>query len=127
MIVVDSSGWMHYFMNGELADAYAGYLSKLDQVLTPTIVLYEVVKKIKVEFGEEQAFLAAAEIGKTHLVPLTETVALNAAHTAVEHKLAMADSIIYATAVLCGARLVTSDADFKHLPNVLYLEPEDKS
>ena len=121
MIVIDSSGWMHYFMNGELAEAYSRYMTKSDQIITPTIVLYEVYKKIKKEFGDEPAFIASSEIEKTHLVSLTHSLAMDAASVSIEHKLAMADSIIYATANLYGAKLVTSDADFKDLPGVSYI------
>ena len=39
---------------------------------------------------------------------------------ALAHKLDMADAVIYATALICGARIVTSDADLKDLPGVVY-------
>ena len=121
MIVVDSCGWMHYLMNGDLAEKYAPYLTKFDQIGTPTIVLYEVYKKIKSEFGEENAFLAASQMGRTQLIPLSESLACYAADISIEHKISMADSIIYATAREHQATLVTSNADFKGLPKVTYI------
>jgi len=45
---------------------------------------------------------------------------LLAADIAREHKLAMADAIIYATARQYQATLVTSDARFESLPQVLF-------
>jgi predicted nucleic acid-binding protein len=33
----------------------------------------------------------------------------------------MADAIVYATALVYKATLITSDADFKRLPGVVYL------
>ena len=69
----------------------------------------------------EPAFVAASEMSKTHLVALTESLALDASNISIEYKLAMADSIIYATANRYGAQLVTSDADFKDLPKVFYI------
>ncbi len=125
MIVVDSSGWMHYFMNGDLAESYAQHLSKPDRVLTPTVILYEVFKKIQREYGREEASVAAAEIEKTQLVPFSSQMAYHAADISSQYHLSLADSMIYATAHFYGAKLVTSDADFKDLPNVVFLNPTE--
>ena len=122
MNLVDSSGWMEYFMNGPLAERYAPFLSRTGEVMTPTIVLYEVYKKIKGELDEEYALTAAAQIEKTTVIPMSNTIAYRAADISLKHKLAMADSIVYATADLHGARLITSDRDFKSLKGVLYFE-----
>ena len=122
MNLVDSSGWLEYFMNGPLAAGYAVYLQRPKDVITPTIVLYEVYKKLKAELDEERALWSVAQINRTTVVPLSETVALQAADISLEKKLPMADSIIYATACAYGAKLITSDADFKGLPQVTYLE-----
>ena len=93
MKVVDSSGWLEFFTDGPLAETYAGHLSDLSQILTPTIVLYEVFKRIKREWGEDDALTAAAQLRKTQIVVLTETVALKAADLSLEHRLAMADAV----------------------------------
>lgn len=122
MNLVDSSGWLEYFMNGPLAERYAAYLKKPQEVTTPTIVLYEVYKKIKAELGEEQALMAVNQMEKTDVVPLTENLALHAADVSLENKLPMADSIIYATALMKGIKLVTSDSYFSALPQVIYFK-----
>jgi predicted nucleic acid-binding protein len=119
--LVDSCGWLEVFIDGPLAERYAAYLSTPAQVVTPTIVLYEVYKKVRVERNEEDALRAAAQMKKTRLIPLTEPIALTAADLGLAHRLAMADAIVYATAILYSARLVTSDADFELLPQVTYL------
>lgn len=122
MKLIDSSGWLQYFMNGPLAESYAAHLSKPHEIVTPTVVLYEVYKILKRELGEEQALEAASQIEETHLFPLTESIAYLAADVSLEYRLPMADSIVYATARQEGAKLVTSDSDFKNLPEVLYLD-----
>lgn len=99
MKVVDSSGWFEFLTDGSLARPYARFLRDLDQVLTPSIVLFEVYKWIKRERTEEEALIAVAQIEKTHVVPLTSTVALTAADLGLEHGLAMADSIVYSTSL----------------------------
>ena len=120
MKVVDSSAWIEYFTDGPLASRFEPYLSDPSEVATPTIVLYEVYKLIRRERNEEAGLVAVAAIERTRLVPLTEAVALTAADLSLEYRLAMADAIVYATARLEGAEVVTADEDFSGLPGVIY-------
>jgi predicted nucleic acid-binding protein len=53
---------------------------------------------------------------------LDEDLSLSAARISNEHKIPMADSIIYATAKKFGATIWTQDDDFKDLPNVKYVQ-----
>ena len=122
MKVVDSSGWVEFLTDGLLADEYASHLSDPSQVLTPSVVLFEVYKWVKRERDEEEALQVAAQLEKTTIVPLTSTIALTAADACLEYSLAMADAIVYATALVNDAALVTSDADFAALDGVTYLE-----
>lgn len=91
------------------------------EILTPTIAVYEVYKVLKRGASEEDALQAVASMLRTTVVPLTETLALEAADTSLEHSLAMADAIVYATARSRGAELVTTDADLEGLPGVVFL------
>ncbi len=121
MILVDSSGWIEFFTGGANATRYGVYLERTSRIVTPTVVLYEVYKIVKRERTEEDALLAAAQIQKTRLVPLSESLALAAADVSLEFRLAMADSVVYATAQAEDAELVTSDEDLRGLPGVTYL------
>ena len=121
-IVMDSSGWIEFFTDGPLADQYAPYFAMKHQLITPTIVLYEVYKKIKRERGEETALLFAGRLSATVVIQLTEPIALLAADLSLRHTLAMADAIVYATARDQDAELVTGDADLKNLPRVVYVK-----
>ena len=120
MRVIDSSGWIEFFTNGPLAETYAGLL-QVEEILTPTVVMYEVYKIIRRECSENAGLLAVAKLKATRLVDLDESLALSAAEISLEHGLAMADAIVYATACREGAELVTSDADLANLPGVMYL------
>ena len=71
-ILMDSSGWIEFFTGGPLAKRYAGYLAPRHHIITPTIVLYEVYKKIKRERGEEAALLFSARLSATDVVQLTD-------------------------------------------------------
>lgn len=120
-VLLDSSGWIEFFTDGPLADRYASYLTPRYELITPTIVLYEVYKKIKRERGEETALLFAGRLSATQVVHLTESIALLAADVSLRHGLAMADAIVYATAKDQEAEVVTGDADLKDLPGVVYV------
>ena len=122
MTLVDSSGWLEFFTGGPLADRYAQHLKGLDAIVTPTIVVYEVYKVIKRQRGEEEALAATAQLGKTRLIPLTDTIALMAADVSLAYQLAMADAIVYATSLSERATLITSDSDLAALPGIVYLK-----
>ncbi len=120
--LVDSSGWIEFFGGGPLAGRFASYFSSSARLVTPTIVLYEVYKKIKRERGEETALLITGRLSGTQVVPLSTSIALLAADLSLRHGLAMADAIVYATSRDQEAQLITSDADLKDLPGVVYLK-----
>lgn len=120
-ILLDSSGWIEFFTGGRLADRYADYLTSRHTIITPTIVLYEVYKKIKREKGEETALLCSGRLQATEVVQLTESIAYLAADMSLRHGLAMADAIVYATGRDQNAQIVTGDADLKELPGVIHI------
>jgi predicted nucleic acid-binding protein len=121
-VLLDSSGWIEFFTDGPLADRYAVYLTPKYQLITPTIVLYEVYKKIKRERGEETALLFAGRLGATQVIQLTESIAFLAADLSLRYGLAMADAIVYATARDQDAEVVSGDMDLKGLPGVVYVQ-----
>lgn len=121
-VLVDSSGWIEFFTDGPLADKYDSYLRSPSRIVTPTIVLYEVYKKIKRKRGEETALLVIGRLSASQVNPLTDSIALLAADISLRHGLSMADAIVDATAEDQEAELVTSDADLKNLPGVVYLK-----
>lgn len=121
MIVVDSSGWLEFLTDGALAEEYAKRLRQPATVLTPTIVMYEVYKHAKRLLSEEDAVDAVAAMQKTHVVALTDELALVAADLSLAHKLPMADAIVLATARAHDADVVTSDADFADIAGVVYI------
>ena len=55
------------------------------------------------------------------IAPIDESLALEAADISLVHGLAMADSVVYATARRHGAKLVTADADFEKLPEAVVI------
>jgi predicted nucleic acid-binding protein len=117
VILVDSSGWIEYFTDGPLADEFAPYLEDLAEVVTPTIVIFEVYRVIRRQRSEEMAMAAVAQMQKTSVVDLDQFLALSAGDVSIDHGLAMADAIIYATAQTKGIQMVTADGGFAGLSN----------
>jgi toxin FitB len=116
LFLVDSSGWIEFLGDGPLANRFAPYFEHEERLFVPAIVLYEVYKKL-LSTGSSAAadrFLSAAL--RTRVVPIDERLALLAARISLDRRLAMADAMIYATAMAAGAHLVTADAHFQGLP-----------
>lgn len=118
--IVDSSGWVEYLSDGPKAGSFAPYLERSDRLLVPTIIVYEVYKKLLRERGAGLAaqFLSQSYGYEDSVIQLDIPLASLAAELSIESRLPMADAIIYATARVHGAELVTTDAHFSGLPGV---------
>lgn len=116
MNVVDSSAWLEYLFDTPQANRFAKIIEKTDQLVVPVIVLYEVFKKVLRTHGEDVALQVAAQMQQGRLVPVDESLVLDAARLA----LPLADSLIYTTARQHNATLWTQDAHFEGLPGVKY-------
>lgn len=121
MIIVDSCGWLEWFTDGQLADSYKEYLADSEEILVPSIILYEVYKVLKREAGEETALLAAGYMQNSPEIQLDHTLALAAGDIALQEKLAMADAVIVATARAHNCTIISSDADLEHQKNVEFI------
>lgn len=127
MNVVDSSGWLEYFIDGENADFFAPVIERLEEVLVPTISLFEVFKRVLLERNKNDALEAVALMKGGQVVELDDSLALFAAELSYTLRLPMADSIILATARAYNAVLWTQDAHFKGLEGVRYIERRGRS
>ena len=124
LFLVDSSGWIEFLGDGPLADRFARYFESEERLVVPVIVLYEVYKKLLSVRGSTAAdrFLSAAL--RARIVSINERLAVLAARLSLDHRLAMADAMIYATALVTGAHLVTAEAHFQGLPEATVLRAE---
>jgi predicted nucleic acid-binding protein len=123
LILIDSYGWIEYFADGPLAESYATFIEKADaeKTITPTIVVYEVYRRIKSVKGEQKALEAYAQMSHTRIVELTSAISLKAADISIALNLGMADSIIVATAKEYRAEIVTSDEHLKDVEGVKFI------
>ena len=125
MNVVDSCGWIEYLGDGPNAADYAACLSDPagpERLLLPSICLQEVFKLALREQGPERADIVAAYMtSHAKVIPHDAGLALEAAFISQRHGLALADSVVYATARAHQAILWTQDAAFKGLPGVRFV------
>ncbi len=122
MNLVDSSGWLEYFADGPNADFFAQAIEALDELVVPTVSLYEVFKRILQQRSESDALQAVATMQQGEVIDLTSTIALSAANLSHSLKIPMADSIVYATARTFQAVLWTQNEHFKDLEGIRYTE-----
>ena len=118
MSLVDSSGWIEYLAARPVADAFAPSIAGDEPLVSSSIQIYEIYKVIRRDVSEERAIESVSALRCTTIEPVAESLALEAADLSLEHGLAMADAIIFATAARHRAELITADADFKGLPGV---------
>jgi len=120
--LVDSSGWLEYFVDGKNAKFFVQVIENTEELIVSTINLYEVYKKILLERDGNSALQAIALMQQAKVVNITSSIAIMAAKLSCELKIPMADSLIYSTARIHDAVVWTQDADFKDLEEVKYFK-----
>ena len=120
MNVVDSSAWLEYFTDGPNAAVFAKPIETTRSLLVPSLSLLEVFKRVSQQRSEDEALRAIAVMEQGRIVDLDRATALEAARLSIHHGIAMADSVMLATALRNRATLWTQDSDFDGLPGARY-------
>jgi predicted nucleic acid-binding protein len=120
--VVDTSAWIEWLVDGPLRSQLAPLMPPRERCVVPTIVQLELSKWLVRERGEDEADVVIAYTQKCQVWPLDTATALRAAELHREYKFATADAIVYASALLAGAQLLTCDAHFKDLPQARWIQ-----
>ena len=120
MNVVDWSAWLEYFADGPNAAVFAKPIETTRSLVVPSLSLYEVFKRVAQQRGEDEALRAIAVMEQGTVVDLDRATALEAARLSIQHGLAMADSVMLATAQRHRALLWTQDSDFDSVPGTRY-------
>lgn len=118
MIVLDTGAWIAWFADEPIASVVEPYVKRLEEVIVPTLVEFEVHRWALRHTDENRAAAYAALLRRGRSVPVDGPLALEAAVLSVRHGLPACDALIYATAILSGAKLLTTDADLDGLPGV---------
>lgn len=121
MRLVDTSAWIEWLIGSRVGAAVAKELPERGKWLVPTIVQLELTKWLAREAGEDKADQVIAFTETCVVADLDTAIALAAADLCAQHKLATADAIVYATALVHGADLLTCDRHFDGLRGVLFV------
>jgi len=116
--VVDSSAWLEYFGDGPNASEFAAAIEAPERLVVPALTVFEVFKRTSQIADEASALDAIAVMLQGDVVDLNAALSLDAARISLDTGLAMADSIILATARSREAVLWTQDAHFEGLSGV---------
>lgn len=116
-MVVDSSVWIEIVCDGPLRKKCEDLIKNAD-ALVPSLVIYEIYKKLKKQTNEELSLEVVSALSKYQTIEIGRDVALLAGDLALEHDLGMADSMVLACARINNVPLLTLDNDFASLPGV---------
>lgn len=122
MNIVDSSAWLEFFCDSINAKNFTKVIEDTNNLLVPTIILYEVFKKTLQDYGENQALQIIAHMKQGRVIDIDLEISLLAAKLSAEIKLPMADSLILATAKKHQATIWTQDKDFEGLKEVKFFQ-----
>ena len=125
MNLVDSSGWLEYLADGENAKFFAPALEDVNNLIIPSICVYEVSKKIIQQKSEHEALQVAALMHQGRIIDLDLDLSISAARLSIAHKLPMADSIVLATSKSFQAVIWTQDVDFQGMKDVKFISKKN--
>ena len=120
MNVVDSSGWIEYFVGGPNAGFFERPIHETGKLLVPSVTVLEVYRYVLSERGRGDALTVAAAMRQGRVIDLDRGLGIEAAELGASHGLPLAGSVIYATALVFDATLWTQDTDFEGLDQVEY-------
>ncbi len=118
--VVDSSGWIEYFLDTSQADYFEPAILNTDALIVPVIALYEVHKRISQLVPPAVVTQCMDVMRHGRVLPLTDAQAIAASVIAQQYKLAMADAVMYSMALEHEALFWTQDIDYHGLPSVRF-------
>ena len=103
-------------MDTARADLFAVAITAPANLRVPVITVYEVIKKVRRELGDDVASRAVVLMQRSPIIEIDLPLTM----TALTLGLPIADSLIYATAQSIGAVVWTQDQHFSGLKNVKY-------
>lgn len=120
MNVVDSSGWIEFFQAGANGPVFKPVIEQRDQLLVPTIALFEVHKVLSRKLPADLVNRCLDVMRLGRVLDLTDKRAIAASRVASQHRLAMADAAMYSMAQEYNATFWTQDVDYKGLPSIRF-------
>ncbi len=120
MNVVDSSGWIEFFLAGANGLIFKSVIEQRNQLLVPTIALFEVHKILSRSLGTDLVDRCLNVMRLGRVLDLTDARAIAASKISKAHGLALADAAMYSMALELNAQFWTQDIDYQGLPQVQF-------
>lgn len=120
MNLVDSCGWLEYFANGPNSNFFSTPIEDTENLIVPTICVFEVFKRVSQQRGEHEALKAISAMLQGNVKNLDLQTSITAAKESLENELPLADSIVLATAKISKATIWSQDEHFKKIAEIKY-------
>lgn len=121
-VLIDSWTWVEYWRGGRYSKAAAEHIEGDDEAIISTINLAEVYGWVLRFYDEKKAEEKRTTLEKRcYITPVDTEIAIEAAKIKRRLRLALADSLILATARRSKAKVVTGDYDFKPLKETIFI------
>ena len=122
LLVLDSFAWVEYFLGSIRGEKVKDFIES-KKCVTPTIVIAELSAKYsndKTDFTDKLKFIKF----NTKVMTLTDEIAELAGKIKIQQRktkkyFGFADSIIYATALSCNARVISGDPHFEDIKEAI--------
>lgn len=87
MNIVDSSCWLEFFAGSKIGEDVSPIIEDIDNLLVPSITIYEVFIKLLMELDEDRGLFAIAHMKQGKVIDLDSDLAVFAAQIGKNNKL----------------------------------------
>ena len=124
LFVLDSFAWIEYFLGSHKGEKVQGFIES-KKCVTPTIVIAEISAKYSndnKDFTDKLKFMKF----NTKVIDLTDEIAelagkIKTSQRKIKKYFGLADSIIYATALLHSAKVISGDPHFEDMKEAIMI------
>ena len=121
-VLLDSWIWIEYWRGSKNADKAGSYIESSEEAIVSSINLAEIYFWILRQYGQKEAEAKKRILEKRcFIVNLDPDIAVEAAKIKHDRKMALADSIVLATAIKSNTKVVTGDPDFEGSKEVIFI------
>ena len=120
MLCVDSSGWIEFFLGSTAGQTFKPIIEQTAQLVVPAVSIFEVHRFLSRTETITVRDAAIEVMCRSAVIDLNAVRAAVASEAAQQHRLAMADAVMYSIAREFNATFWTQDIDYKDLPGVSY-------
>lgn len=121
-VLADSCVWIEYFQGSKKGEKAKKYIEGDYAIIISSINLSEIYNHMLSKKSLKEADNAINFIAeRSFSLPVFDDIALFAAQLKHEHKFGLGDALVYSTALINKASLLTFDSDFRKFDKVIML------